>query len=92
MPSFVSHYIKSTYLSRKKHAVCIIGALSLTAGLLAAGCGVSRDAGGEDARFPGIYPGALLPGGCVKHSQPSLYTERTGEIWDHGRAGDIRKL
>ena len=51
MPSFVSHYIKSTYLSRKKHAVCIIGALSLTAGLLAAGCGVSRDAGGEDARF-----------------------------------------
>ena len=59
MPSLVFHYIKSTYRSRKKHAVCIIGALSLTAGLLAGGCGVSRDAGGntggnaggEDARF-----------------------------------------
>lgn len=59
MPSFVSHYIKSIYLSRKKHTLCTIGALSLAVGLLAAGCGLSRDAvgntggnaGGEDARF-----------------------------------------
>ena len=59
MMSFVSHYIKSTYRSRKKHILCTIGALSLAVGLLAAGCGLSRDAvgntggnaGGEDARF-----------------------------------------
>ncbi|HJA80325.1 MAG TPA: DUF885 domain-containing protein [Candidatus Mediterraneibacter intestinipullorum] len=57
--SFVSRYIKSTYRSRKKHILCTIGALSLAVGLLAAGCGLSRDAvgntggnaGGEDARF-----------------------------------------
>lgn len=59
MMSFVSRYIKSTYRSRKKHILCTIGALSLAVGLLAAGCGLSRDAvgntggnaGGEDARF-----------------------------------------
>ncbi len=51
MLSLRSRYIKSTYLSRKRSALCILGALSFAAGLAACGCRARVGAGGEDARF-----------------------------------------
>lgn len=39
MLSFRSHYIKSIFKSYRKHMICVITALSMGAGLLAAGCG-----------------------------------------------------
>ena len=51
MLSLRSRYIKSTYLSRKRSALCILGALSFAAGLAACGCRARVGADGEDARF-----------------------------------------
>lgn len=51
MLSLRSHYIKSTYRFRKKYFLCIVGALSLAAGLLAGGCGARVESGGEDEKF-----------------------------------------
>ena len=51
MLSLRSRYIKSTYLSWKRSALCILGALSFAAGLAACGCRARVGAGGEDARF-----------------------------------------
>ena len=51
MLSLRSRYIKSTYLSRKRSALCILGALSFAAGIAVCGCRAHVDAGGEDARF-----------------------------------------
>ena len=51
MLSLRSRYIKSTYLSRKRSALCILGALSFAAGLAACGCRARVGAGGEDTRF-----------------------------------------
>ena len=51
MLSLRSHYIKSTYWFRKKYFLCIVGALSLAAGLLAGGCGARVESGGEDEKF-----------------------------------------
>lgn len=51
MLSLRSHYIKSNYRFRKKYTLCIVGALSLAAGLAAGGCRARVESGGEDARF-----------------------------------------
>ena len=51
MLSLRSHYIKSNYRLRKKYTLCIVGALSLAAGLAAGGCRARVESGGEDARF-----------------------------------------
>ena len=49
MPSFVSRYIKSIQ-SYRTHRICSIAALSIAAGLLAAGCAVETGTD-ENARF-----------------------------------------
>ena len=51
MLSLRSRYIKSTYLSRKRSALCILGALSLAAGIAVCGCRARVGADGENARF-----------------------------------------
>lgn len=50
MPSFLSHYIKSIEQFQKKHGICMIAAVCLSAGLLASGCGARTDAD-ENAGF-----------------------------------------
>lgn len=50
MPSFASHYIKSIYLFQRKRVLCFVISLSMTAGILAAGCG-AKSSTDENAKF-----------------------------------------
>ena len=94
MLSLRSRYIKSTYLSRKRSALCILGALSFAAGIAVCGCRAHVDAGGEDARFR-EYTRELFCREAASDTVNLHYTLKdpeeygSGGVWDRGHACDI---
>lgn len=50
MLSFIQHYIKSNFKSHRKRMICVIAAMSMGVGLLAAGCG-AKTGTDENAGF-----------------------------------------